>query len=185
MNIRQKNINMDYSENKNLLLDKNMGLVHTISDEKKRTLLILVVEDYVTNQKVVMGHLKNAGYEADLVENGQEAMDAFRKKKYDLILMDIQMPVMGGFEATKAIRDIERGFISGQTPGKEEAKDMIYRGRIPIIAMTAHAIKGYKEICKKEGLDDFISKPLRKIDLLSMVNKWTRKIDVSSLKQEK
>ncbi len=126
---------------------------------------ILVVEDYITNQQVVMGHLNNAGYKADLVENGREAVDAFRKKSYDLILMDIQMPVMGGFEATKEIRKIEES----RAPRDSERGS---RNHIPIIAMTAHAIKGYKEICKKEGLDDYISKPLRKVEFLSMVDRW-------------
>lgn len=123
-----------------------------------RSLTILLVEDYPTNQQVVLRHLIRSGCEVDLAENGQEAVEKFREHDYDLILMDIQMPIMDGFEATKKIREIEH------TEGKQ---------RTPIIAMTAHAIAGYADRCIEGGMDDYISKPVRKSGLLTMVAKWT------------
>ncbi len=126
-----------------------------ITDRNSR---ILLVEDYPTNQQVVLRHLIRAGYEVDLAENGQEAVEKFREHDYDLILMDIQMPIMDGFEATKKIRESEN------TEGKQ---------RTPIIAMTAHAIAGYADRCIEGGMDDYISKPVRKSGLLAMAAKWT------------
>lgn len=126
-----------------------------ITDKKLR---ILLVEDYPTNQQVLLRHLIRAGYEVDLAENGQEAVEKFREHDYDLILMDVQMPIMDGFEATKKIREIEN------TEGKQ---------RTPIIALTAHAIAGYADRCIEKGMDDYISKPVRKNNLLTMIAKWT------------
>jgi PAS domain S-box-containing protein len=122
---------------------------------------VLLVEDYHTNQQVVLRYLIKAGYEVDLAENGKDAVEKFTQHNYNLILMDIQMPIMDGFTATKAIRQIE-------------AEQQ--RRRIPIIAMTAHAIAGYADKCVKEGMDDYISKPLRKTSLLSMMQKWTESL---------
>ena len=116
------------------------------------------MEDYLTNQQVVLRHLIKAGCEVDLAENGEEGIEKFRAHHYDLILMDIQMPIMDGFEATKAIRQIEL----------EEG-----RKRVPIIAMTAHAIAGYANKCIEGGMDDYIAKPIRKGNLLKMIAKWT------------
>ena len=80
----------------------------TLVEEVEEESRILVVEDYPTNQQVVLWHLQSAGYHVDLAENGQQALEAYKRNPYDLILMDIQMPVMGGYEATKAIRNLER-----------------------------------------------------------------------------
>ncbi|MBW2109605.1 MAG: response regulator, partial [Deltaproteobacteria bacterium] len=121
-----------------------------------RKIRILVAEDYPTNQQVVVRHLESAGYRVDLAENGRQAVEAYRREAHDLILMDIQMPEMDGYAATEAIRRIEGG-----------------GGRTPVVAMTAHAIKGYREKCLKAGMDDYITKPLRRKELLSMVRKWT------------
>ncbi len=124
---------------------------------------ILVAEDYPTNQKIIMKYLSAAGFKVSLAENGSQAVDLFKEKQFDLILMDIQMPEMDGCEATGLIRSLE-GKMAG--PG-----DAAY-SKIPIIAMTAHAIKGYREKCLAAGMDDYMTKPLRKAQVLEMVGKW-------------
>ena len=132
---------------------------------------ILLVEDYPTNQQVALRHLNSAGYQVDLAENGQQAIEACKRKSYDLILMDIQMPIMDGYEATQGIRKLETHHTTTQS-----------LNHVPIIAMTAHAMKGHKESCLEAGMDDYISKPLRKKDLLAMVDKWTKIIKNCQLK---
>jgi CheY-like chemotaxis protein len=139
---------------------------HTMAEKNREEIQILLVEDYPTNQHVAMRHLQGAGHQVDLAENGQQAVEAYERKHYDLILMDIQMPVMDGYEATKEIRNRE----------SEVHKEEVSKFRIPIVAMTAHAIKEYRERCFEAGMDDFISKPLRRKELLVMVEKWTERI---------
>ena len=125
-----------------------------------KSVRILLVEDYPTNQQVAMSHLKAAGCHADLAENGLGALELYKEKHYDLILMDIQMPGMDGYEATREIRKLE-------TQRQSSSK------RVPIIAMTAHAIKGYREKCLEVGMDDYLAKPLTRRDLFGIVEKWT------------
>ena len=109
-----------------------------------RSLRILVAEDTPFNQKFITRLLTRWGHNAVVVENGREALEAFSNDKFDLVLMDVQMPEMDGFEATTAIRGLEK-----QT------------GRhIPIIAMTAHAMKGDRERCLEAGMDEYVSKPI-------------------------
>lgn len=121
---------------------------------------ILLVEDYPTNQEVAMKHLRQAGYQVDLAENGKLAVEAYKQKLYDLILMDIQMPEMDGFEATTVIRKLEA------------SSDKDSGGRLPIIALTAHAMKQDREKCLSAGMNDYIAKPLKRDALLSIVDKW-------------
>ena len=128
---------------------------------------ILLVEDYPTNQQVALRHLRRAGYIVDLAENGKIAADAYRKKHYDLILMDIQMPVMDGYQATSVIRAMEAKACKISTENHLAITDSV-----PIIAMTAHATQGDKEKCLQAGMDDYIAKPLRRKELLKIVNKW-------------
>ncbi|MBF0100404.1 MAG: response regulator [Desulfobacterales bacterium] len=119
---------------------------------------ILLVEDNPTNQDVAMLVLKRAGYQVDLAVNGSEALEAYKQKEYDVILMDIQMPVMDGFEASKAIRVWEKG-LSGKSK------------RVPIIALTAHAFDSQKERALEIQMDDYITKPLIMNKLLEKINK--------------
>ena len=105
---------------------------------------ILVVEDNMVNRKVAHFMLEKKGHDITAVENGREALTAMEGCIFDLILMDVQMPVMDGLEATVAIRE------------KEKATGT----HIPIIAMTAHAMKGDRERCLEAGMDDYITKPL-------------------------
>ncbi len=150
------------SEDDSSQKDKDVVSPGGISKENRKKIKILLAEDYPTNQQVAIRHLHGAGYKIDLVENGLEALEAYTLETYNLILMDIQMPEMDGFTATQKIREIES---SGDLPRK--------RHPIPIVAMTAHALKGYREKCLEGGMDDYITKPLKRKDLLDMVEKWT------------
>lgn len=118
---------------------------------------VLLAEDYVTNQEVTTQLLENAGVHVDIAGNGREALEMFTRLEYGLVLMDIQMPEMDGFEATRAIRKYESENESAPTP---------------VIAITAHAIKGYRDKCLDAGMNDYLTKPLRRIELLGMLAKW-------------
>lgn len=120
--------------------------------------IILVVEDNKVNQKVTGAMLGKLGYGFDMVENGQEAIDAINGKDYALILMDCQMPVMDGFTATEHIRDMEQS--SDAQP-------------IPIIALTANALQGDDKRCRAAGMDDYMSKPFTIAQLRDMTARWT------------
>jgi CheY-like chemotaxis protein/HPt (histidine-containing phosphotransfer) domain-containing protein len=117
-------------------------------------LRILLAEDNPVNQKVAQVILMKSGYECDVVADGREALEALEKYDYDAVLMDVQMPVMDGLEATKAIRANPR-----------------WR-QLPVIATTAHAMAGDKERCLEAGMDDYISKPINAKDLVERINHW-------------
>ena len=116
---------------------------------------ILVVDDNVINQKVAVKMLERSNIAADIAANGREAVDAFKNLQYDLILMDIQMPEMDGLEATRTIRTIEQN-----------------KKRTTIIALTANAMEGDRERCLKAGMDDYLSKPIKKQDIDMMLERW-------------
>lgn len=122
-----------------------------------QTRRILVVEDNLDNQHLTRKFLQRAGYEVDVVDNGKEAVVAVSEFQYDLILMDIQMPVMDGFVATREIRTLE---------------SQLDEERTPIVALTAHALEGYRELCLQSQMDDYLTKPVRKNHLLELVAKW-------------
>ncbi|MCK4235783.1 MAG: response regulator, partial [Candidatus Krumholzibacteria bacterium] len=128
---------------------------HTIAEEKRRRIRILLAEDNPMNQKLAVILLGKAGYSVDTAGNGQKAVEALARKTYNVILMDVQMPVMNGFEATKAIRE------------KEGDKN-----HTPIIAMTANAMKGDRELCLEAGMDDYISKPVEPQQMFDAINRW-------------
>ncbi|KAJ3982081.1 histidine kinase [Lentinula detonsa] len=122
---------------------------------------ILLAEDNLVNQKLAVKILEKYGHSVEIAENGSLAVDAFKGrvaqgKPFDIILMDVSMPFMGGMEATELIREheIKHGLLS-----------------IPIIALTAHAMIGDRERCLQAGMDDHITKPLRRADLLNSINK--------------
>ncbi len=120
-----------------------------------RPVRVLVAEDNAVNQVVAGAMLKRLGIEADLVDNGLDAVAAMESGAYDLVLMDCRMPVMDGYEACRTIRQREDG-----------------RPRTPIIAMTASAIQGDRELCLAVGMDDYLAKPVRLADLGSMLRRW-------------
>lgn len=130
---------------------------HTLRESKKR-FNILLAEDNIINQKVAIRILEKAGHIIKAVSDGVKALAEWEKNSYDLILMDIQMPFLDGFEVTAKIRDIER----------EKG------GHIPIIAMTAHAMKGDREKCLAAGMDYYVSKPLKPEDLVRAIERSMR-----------
>jgi len=132
------------------------GLVthHTLSEEKRRTARILLAEDNIVNQKLAIKLLEKAGFHADIAKNGKEAVKALEEISYDLVLMDVQMPEMDGVEATRRIRD---------------QKSQVQNHQVPIIAMTAHAIKGDREKFVEAGMDDYISKPIQPQEMIDAI----------------
>jgi two-component system sensor histidine kinase/response regulator len=121
--------------------------------ETRRSLHILLAEDGITNQKVACGLLAARGHRVVVANNGREAVEAVQRDEFDLVLMDVMMPEMDGFEATAAIRQQE------QTTGNH----------IPIVAMTAHALKGDSERCLKQGMDGYLAKPVHPQALYEMI----------------
>jgi len=115
-------------------------------------LRILLAEDTVVNQKVALHLLKRIGYRADVAGNGLEVLEALRRQPYDVILMDVQMPEMDGLETTRQVR-------SGKWLGPEEGDT--FKNQPYIIAMTANAMQGDREVCLAAGMDDYLSKPIR------------------------
>ena len=126
----------------------------TISDNDKSRIRILIAEDNSMNQRLIRHLLKSRGYNFDLVFNGIQAIESLKKQSYDMVLMDIQMPEMDGYSATRQIR--------------EELKSTI-----PVIAMTAHAMSGEKEKCIKSGMNDYISKPIDEEILFDIIQKYS------------
>jgi len=124
---------------------------HTNGEQERktsphRTIRILLAEDNVVNQRLALRILEKFGYNVTVAENGVKAVQHFTHETFYLILMDVQMPEMGGFEATACIREIEENHKNKRTP---------------IVAMTAHAIQGYREKCLEGGMDGYISKPIQ------------------------
>lgn len=116
---------------------------------------VLLAEDNAINRKLAVSLITKHGCTVTAVEDGEKAVEAFKQENFDLILMDVQMPRMDGFEATRAIREWE----NGRSP------------RIPIIAMTAHAMKGDRERCLEAGMNDYISKPIKPEELYAAIRR--------------
>jgi signal transduction histidine kinase/DNA-binding response OmpR family regulator len=125
---------------------------HSIA-ESRHTLRILLAEDNLVNQQVAMAMLVKRGHQVDVVGNGREAVDAITARAYDLVLMDIQMPEMDGFEATAVIRALPRGRT------------------LPIIALTAHALAGDRERCLAAGMNGYLTKPFKAHELFAAVER--------------
>ncbi len=126
----------------------------------KSKVKILIAEDNPTNQIVATTILKKLGYKSDAVSNGLEAVNLLQKVPYDLVLMDCQMPEMDGYEATRRIRDPKSGVLNND---------------IPVIAMTAYAMKGDREKCLEAGMNEYISKPVQVEKLAALLEEWIGK----------
>ncbi|WP_164103624.1 hybrid sensor histidine kinase/response regulator [Candidatus Laterigemmans baculatus] len=125
---------------------------------RERGVHVLLVEDNHINQKMAGYFLRKAGHRVEVAENGLEAVEACNRQRFDVVLMDVQMPEMDGFEATAKIR--------------QDAAEQ-HREHTPIIAMTAHALKGDRERCLEAGMDDYIAKPLQAEEVLAMIDRMT------------
>ncbi len=145
---------------------------HTVAEERKKNARILLAEDNTINRKLVLRLLQKMGYKADAVTNGVEAVQALESAHYDLVLMDIQMPEMDGLEATRIIREKEAKKASLSVGKEPELCNPPPLSTTPIIAMTAHAMKGDREKCLANGMDDYISKPLKPPELAKKISHW-------------
>lgn len=142
---------------------------HTLNEATRGQGQILLAEDNPVNQKLAVCMLEKAGYSCDVAPNGLEALKAVEGKEYDLILMDCRMPEMDGLETTREIRT------------REEGKSR----RIPIIAMTAEAMKGSRDLCIEAGMDDYIAKPISAPALYQMIKKHMMAEDRTSQTSDK
>ncbi|MBK6791075.1 MAG: PAS domain S-box protein [Anaerolineales bacterium] len=138
---------------------------HVLAEQRKSTLRILLAEDNPINQKLAIVLLQKSGHSVDAVETGLQAFEKVKTNQYSVVLMDVQMPDMDGFEATRQIRIWEQP----------------RRQHIPIIAMTAHAMSGDRERCIAAGMDDYVTKPLEPRVLFNVLDRWTQ--DTSSQPQ--
>ena len=133
---------------------------HLMRELHREGARILLAEDNLTNQQVAIGILRKLGQSADVVDNGLEALQALAARPYDLVLMDVQMPVMDGLKATQVIRAGGAGVLDPD---------------VPIIAMTAHAMQSDRERCFEVGMNDYVSKPVSPQALLEALNRWLRR----------
>ena len=130
---------------------------HVVREMRRGAVRILLAEDNITNQQVALGILKKLGLHADAVVDGAEAITALETVAYDLVLMDVQMPEMDGLEATRLIRDPDSAVLDH---------------KVPIIAMTAHAMQGDRERCLEAGMDDYVTKPISPQVLADALDRW-------------
>jgi len=128
-----------------------------------RSLHILLAEDNQINQEVATALLESWGHRVVVVDDGRQAVDAVQRESFDLVLMDVQMPEMGGFEATRHIRERERG---AGTP-------------LPIVAMTARAMKGDRAECLAAGMDGYVGKPIDRTELRAVIEGVIGRSDAS------
>jgi len=145
--------------NEEELTKKRIGVLP--KQKKARLLDILLVEDNLLNQKFAVTSLQRAGHKVDIAENGKIAVEKFGKNRYDIILMDIAMPIMDGIEATKVIRNIEK-------ENQKHCKSDIFE-RIKIIAITAHVMVTDREKCINAGMDEYLAKPYRPSELIGII----------------
>jgi PAS domain S-box-containing protein len=145
-----------------------------IDNRELANLKVLLVEDTPINQKVGLNQLRVLGCAADVANNGAEALSMVAIKKYDIVLMDCQMPVLDGYEATLELRRLEAA--------KAAAGSMEAHQKTVVIAMTASALKGDREKCLAAGMDDYISKPIALEKLKSVLENWSAQLKIASPK---
>jgi PAS domain S-box-containing protein len=130
---------------------------HSVREMRRDNTLVLLADDNVTNQQVAVGMLRKIGIRVEVVGNGAEAVRALETTPYDLVFMDVQMPVMNGYEATQTIRS---------------PKSSVCNHVVPIIAMTAHAVQGARDKCLEAGMNDYVSKPISPEALAEVISRW-------------
>jgi signal transduction histidine kinase/DNA-binding response OmpR family regulator len=154
---------IDYATNgqgeEGAFLDQDFDDRQTMQIKQQRQgIKILLAEDNYINQQMAVKMMEKLGYQVAVVENGQEVLARLAADEFDLVFMDVQMPLMDGLTATIAIRQKEKSDVNGS--------------HIPIIAMTAHALKGDRERCLEVGMDDYISKPIDPRELQRIIERW-------------
>ena len=112
------------------------------------------MEDNAVNQTVIEAMLRSLGYQVELVGDGAQAVSAVRERRFAAVLMDCRLPVMDGYEATRRIRDLGA------------------QGRLPIIALTANALQGDREACLQAGMNDYLAKPFKRMELQDVLDRW-------------
>lgn len=147
-------------------LAQNASIDLKANYEKRKDYKLLLAEDNLINQKVVIRMLNSAGYQVDAVMNGEQVLRVYSQKNYDLILMDVQMPEVDGYTATKKIREMEP-----------------HKNSVPIIAITAHALVGDREKCIEAGMNEYISKPVIAKEIVLLIDRLL-KIDQVNVKAE-
>ena len=153
----------DLDGDSDTILNRTILTEHSVvSTDFRKRVRILLVEDNVVNQRVAIALLQKAGVRCEVASNGQEAVTALETMPFDMVLMDCQMPVMDGFEATRRIR----------------AREAQEGGHIPIIAMTANAQKGDRERCMASGMDDYLAKPVNVVNLHRTLERWTARMKI-------
>jgi PAS domain S-box-containing protein len=150
----------EYTTDDNIPSD-NKNVYQSILKDQNDKLKILLAEDDPINQKVAGHMLKKLGYSVEIAGDGTEALGMLERNLYDIVLMDVQMPNVDGFQATKIIRD---------------PKSRVVNHDVPIIALTAHAMNGDRESCLAEGMDDYISKPIQPQDLIDAIKRQSKKL---------
>jgi two-component system, sensor histidine kinase and response regulator len=133
-------------------------------ERAERPLKLLLAEDNAVNRQLALAVLQTRGHEVSVAVNGREAVEAVEREPFDLVLMDVQMPEMGGLEATGRIR----------------AREAATGEHLPIFAMTAHALKGDRERCLEAGMDGYISKPIDRRELLNLVESVQPKVGAAA-----
>jgi CheY-like chemotaxis protein len=129
-------------------------------NDRRLAARVLLAEDNAVNEAVAVAMLKGFGCEVEVAKDGREAVAAAHRSRFDVILMDCQMPEMDGFRATRVLRNLEAAHASST--------------RIPIVALTANALDGDRERCLEAGMDDYMSKPFNQAQLWAVLNKWFR-----------
>jgi CheY-like chemotaxis protein len=138
-----------------------LPLTRHLLNESRRKLRVLLAEDNPINQKLGVRLLEKHGYSVTVANDGGEAVAAVKNAEFDLVLMDVQMPNMSGLEATAAIRALERG--TGR--------------RLPIVAMTARAMKGDEERCLEAGMDGYLAKPIQPDHMMDVIERITSPVN--------
>jgi CheY-like chemotaxis protein/HPt (histidine-containing phosphotransfer) domain-containing protein len=139
--------------------------------ELRHRLRILLAEDNPVNQRLAVRLVERLGHVSVVARTGHEVLEALQRERFDLVLMDVQMPDMDGLEAAAAIRDLEARTAAGRwTPAA--GSSFAAGGRIPIVAVTAHAMQGDEARCLAAGMDSYLTKPIRPAQLAAAVERW-------------
>ena len=160
---------IEFSEKKNDSEIEQLITKFSILEDRRSQIKILLVEDNETNRIVARAILKKLGYKIDYAVNGLEAVNILKLKHYDLVLMDMQMPIMDGIEATSNIRNPKNNSLNPD---------------VPIIAMTANAMKDDKNRCFEAGMNDYISKPINPKVVAEILNKWLSQLNFDKIEEQ-